>query len=156
VYLPKADVWYDFWSGKAFASGWRKDVPAPYDTIPVFVRSGSIVPIGPPIQYIGEKVQNPIHLFVYAGSDGSFIFYEDQGTDMGYKSGLFAEIPLHWDDRRRLLRVGERKGSFPGMLNRRKFLVTLVSESQVHGTLDQRAPAQTVNYNGKAVVVQLP
>ena len=98
VYLPAGAGWYDFWSGKATASGTRIDAPAPYDAIPVYVKAGSIVPLGPELQYTGEKPEDPLTMYVYAGANGSFTLYEDQGATYEYEKGAFSEIPIRWTE----------------------------------------------------------
>jgi hypothetical protein len=115
VYLPSSAQWYDYWSGRPAASG-SITAAAPYDQIPIFVRAGSIIPYQPDMQYIGEKPADPITLYVYAGANGRFALYEDQGTTFDYEKGAFAEIPIQWDDHSRTLTIGERSGVFPGML----------------------------------------
>jgi alpha-D-xyloside xylohydrolase len=138
VYLPQAPgsqptTWYDFWSGKAVSAGMQTAVPAPYDQIPIFVRAGSIIPFGPPQQYIGEKPSDPITLYIYAGADGDFTLYEDQGTTFDYEKGAFSEIPIHWNNTAHTLTVGPRAGSFPGMLDQRTFQFVFVTESNNTG-----------------------
>lgn len=155
VYLPGSGLWYDFWSGAAFPAGTTVTAPAPFDAIPIFVRAGSILPTGPDLQYIGEKPSDPTTLRVYAGADGDFTLYEDDGATYGYEHGAFTRIALHWDNARRTLVIGARTGAFPGMLRERTFEVVLAADagSQDH---TRAAAAVRVHYTGDAVSVPLP
>jgi alpha-D-xyloside xylohydrolase len=150
VYLPKGAAWYDYWTGKAAAAGVRADAAAPYDAIPVYVRAGSIVPFGPELQYTGEKPADPLTLYVYAGSNGAFTLYEDQGTTYDYEKGAFSEIPIKWDEASGTLTIGKRLGSFPEMVKERTVDIVLISPTTPAG-----APAKSVKYSGEAVPVKL-
>jgi alpha-D-xyloside xylohydrolase len=154
VYLPGAAAWYDFWTGRPAASG-NLTAPAPYDRIPVFVRAGSIVPYGPQIQYIGQKPSDPITLCVYAGADGQFTLYEDQGATFDYENGAFSQIPIRWSDKSGTLTIGARAGSFSGMLSNRTFQVVLVSKAHPEGYSLAPTPLRTVSYTGAAVHIKL-
>jgi alpha-D-xyloside xylohydrolase len=154
VYLPVSVGWYDYWTGKAVAAGEVK-ASAGFDEIPVFVRAGSIVPYAPAMQYVGEKASDPTTVWVYAGANGSFDLYEDQGTTFDYEKGAFAEIPMRWDDRAGVLTIGKRAGSFEGMLERRTFQVVLVSREHPVGYAADAAAAKTVEYAGDEVRVKV-
>jgi alpha-D-xyloside xylohydrolase len=155
VYLPQtAGGWYDFWTGTAEAGGQTLDAPAPYDSIPVFVRAGSIIPTGPELEFTEQAPADPITLFVYAGADGSFTLYEDDGLSYGYEDGSFSEIPLSYDDTAGVLTIGTRSGEFPGMLAERTFRIVLVSaESGVGFDPDATAAGIEVAYDGSAADV---
>jgi alpha-D-xyloside xylohydrolase len=155
VYLPPAAGWYDFWTGTAVAGGQTIDAPAPYDSIPVHVRAGSIVPLGPELQYTGEKPAEPITLLVYAGGDGAFTLYEDDGLTCAYENGAFTRIPVRWSDATRTLTIGRREGAFPGMLAERSFEVVLVSRDKAVGFSFAPHADRTVRYRGEAVEVRL-
>jgi alpha-D-xyloside xylohydrolase len=155
VYLPQTAGWYDFWTGNAVQPGTRIEAAAPYDSIPLFVRAGSIVPFGPELQYVAEKPSDPIALFVYAGADGSFTLYEDQGLTYDYEKGAFSEIPIEWNDAAQTLKIGERKGSFEGMLQRRKFEIVLLSKDAPVGFSFTPKPVRTVEYEGAPVSLKL-
>ncbi|HUJ45418.1 MAG TPA: TIM-barrel domain-containing protein [Opitutaceae bacterium] len=155
VYLPRAAGWYDFWTGAAAAGGQTIEVPAPYDAIPVHVRAGAIIPIGPELQYTGEKPADPITLYVYTGAGGAFTLYEDDGLTYGYEKGAFARIPLRWDEAAQTLTIGRREGSFPGMLAERTFEVVLVTTGQPVGFSFAPPKGRTVIYRGEAVAVSL-
>jgi alpha-D-xyloside xylohydrolase len=150
VYLP-ASGWYDLWTGAAIAGGQRVTAPAPYDAIPVHVRSGSILPLGPELAYTGEKPSDPIVLYVYAGADGSFSLYEDDGLTYGYERGELSRIPITWVDATHTLTLGERQGSFPGMLAERRFDVVLVSAQTPVGFSFAPNAQRSLAYSGGAV-----
>ena len=128
VYFP-AGVWYDFYTGKSIGGGQRLEVDAPYDRMPLYVRGGSIVPMGPDMEWSAEKPADDITLMVYSGANASFTLYEDDGLTYAYEKGLYSTIPIVWDDAARTLTIGAREGSFPGMLENRKFTVMLCEPS---------------------------
>jgi alpha-D-xyloside xylohydrolase len=156
VYLPDGAKWYDFWTGNSVPSGTATNAPAPYDAIPIFVRSGSIVPFGPDVQYIAEKPSDPTTLFVYTGADGTFTLYEDQGVTFDYEHGAFTETPITWQDATRTLIIGKQQGSFPGMLTHRTFHIVVVSKEQPIGFSQTAKPLRTVQYDGAQMSVKLP
>lgn len=154
VYLPSTPGgWYDFWTGAGTSGGQTIDAPAPYDAIPIYVRAGSIIPTGPEIQYTGEKSADPATLHVYAGADGRFTLYEDDGLTYNYEHGAFTRIPVFWDDAKRTLTIGQREGSFKGMLKERTFRVVLVTPGQPAGFSFAPATEPTVKYNGKSLTI---
>jgi alpha-D-xyloside xylohydrolase len=155
VYLPAATGWYDFWTGASLAGGQTIEAAAPYDAIPLYVRAGAIIPFGPELQYTGEKPADPITLCVYAGADGAFTLYEDDGLTYGYEKGAFARIPLHWDNGAGKLTIGQRQGSFPGMLTARTFHVVLVTMDRPQGFPFDPPVGPAVTYRGEAVEVTL-
>ncbi len=154
--LPSATVWHDFWTGErleARRGTQRIERPAPLDRIPLFVRAGSIVALGPDLQYTDEKPADPIELRVYAGASGSTVLYEDEGDSYRYERGVYAAIPLSWDDTAGVLTIGARRGSFPGMLRARTFRVVWVRPG--HGVGIDSAPADAVvRYDGHEVQVR--
>jgi alpha-D-xyloside xylohydrolase len=154
VYLPTAATWYDYWTGKPAVTG-HIQAAAPVDQMPVFVRAGSIVPYAPAMQYMGEKPCDPTTLYVYAGADGRFTLYEDQGTTFDYENGGFSEIPVRWDDKTGMLTLGKRTGRFEGMLDHRTFQVVLVSKVHAIGYSPTATPSKTVQYAGDEVHLQL-
>jgi alpha-D-xyloside xylohydrolase len=153
VYLPAGTTWYDLWTGQSLAGGQSTSAPAPYDALPVHVRAGSIVPFGPELEYTDEKPADPITLYVYAGANGTFSLYEDDGVSYAYEKGSFSRIPLTWDDRARTLTIGARQGEFPGALQTRRFNVTLVAAHAPVGFGSDAPPARTVTYTGVATTV---
>ncbi len=154
VYLPAATTWYDYWTGLPAASG-NISAPAPYDQIPVFVRAGSIIPYGPVMQYVAEKPSDPTTLYIYAGSDGQFGLYEDEGTTFAYEKGAFTQIPIHWDDKANTLTIGKRSGSYGGMLVQRTFLIVLVSKAHPNAFSLTSTPLKRVQYTGAEVRLKL-
>ncbi|HEY0759864.1 MAG TPA: TIM-barrel domain-containing protein [Acidisarcina sp.] len=161
VYLPQAAGaansagWYDFWTGKPAAAGTHTDAPAPYDQIPIFVKAGSIIPFGPPQQYVNEKPSDPTTLYVYTGADADFTLYEDQGTTFDYEKGAFAEVQIHWDEASGALTIGARHGEFPGMLQQRTFQIVVVTRSAGAGFAFEPSVSKTVKYDGIAVTTSL-
>jgi alpha-D-xyloside xylohydrolase len=151
---PTAGGWYDFWDG-THAARIGVQAPAPFDAIPVHVRAGAIIPFGPELQYTDEKPPDPITLYVYAGSDGAFTLYEDDGVSNDYEKGAFATIPLRWQDATRTLTIGKRAGAFPGMLARRTFQVVLVRRDRPVPFSFNPKPERTVGYAGEAVTLKL-
>jgi alpha-D-xyloside xylohydrolase len=119
------------------------------------VRAGSIVPFGPDIQYTGEKPADPLTVYVYAGADGSFTLYEDEGVNYNYEQGAFSEVALNWNDAARTLTVGDRHGSFAGMPQHRSIDVVLVSPAHAAGFSFTPQAARRVEYDGKAVTLNL-
>ncbi len=152
VYLP-AGTWRDFWTGQAIAGGRTVDVPAPVETMPLFVRDGSIVPMGPVVQYAGERPDAPLELRVYRGRDGAFVLYDDAGDGYGYEHGERATIPIAWDDAADTLTVGPRSGEYPGMPARRSFKVVWVDGRHGGGLDEAPTPDRVVDYDGSAVTV---
>jgi alpha-D-xyloside xylohydrolase len=151
LYLPDAK-WYDFWTGKVLAGGHTITAPAPLDRMPLYVRAGSIVPMGPKLEYAAQKPADPIELRVYGGADADFVLYEDEGDNYNYEKGAYAVIPIHWNDTAGTLTIGDRKGSFPAMLQKRSFQVIWVGED--HGVgVESEAPDKEVEYAGRAVMV---
>jgi alpha-D-xyloside xylohydrolase len=153
VYLPAGADWYDFWTGDRLAGGRSVDVPAPLETMPLHVRAGSIVPFGPHLQYAGEKPADPIELRLYPGADGRFDLYEDEGDGYAYEKGVSATIPIEWSEARQALTIGARRGSFPGMLERRRFHVVFVKEAHGTGVEPTPRPDATVEYVGQPLTV---
>ena len=156
VYLPKADGWYDFWTGAALAGGQTIEAPAPYESIPLYVRAGSIIPFGPELNYTNEKPADLITLFIYSGANGAFTLYEDEGLNYNYEHGAFARIPIRWDEGTRTLTIGKRVGSFPGMLSERTFNVVFVSKVKRSGFSFTPAIDRTLRYRGAAITLRLP
>ncbi|MGN6124434.1 MAG: TIM-barrel domain-containing protein [Sphingomonas oligoaromativorans] len=154
VYLPAGTDWCDFYAGTMQRGGRTVTVDAPYERIPVFVRAGSILPTGPEMHYTREKTDAPITLTVYAGADGQFSLYEDDGTSLGYQKGAFARVPLKWDDRSGTLSIGARQGHYPGMAVTRTFRIRWVGPNRPRA-LDLDGPADvTVTYTGKPLTVR--
>jgi alpha-D-xyloside xylohydrolase len=152
LYLPKAK-WYDFWSGSAVEGGRTLDAAAPLEQMPLYVRAGSILPLGPDIDYASEKPADPVELRVYRGADGDFTLYEDEGDTYNYEKGAYATIALHWDDAKQALTISQRQGKFPGMLESRVFRVVFVGERHGAGISPSEQVDRVVQYSGQAVTV---
>ncbi|MEP7050038.1 MAG: TIM-barrel domain-containing protein [Pseudomonadota bacterium] len=155
VYLPTAAGWYDFWTGVRSAGGASITAAAAFDSLPVHVRAGSIIPFGPDLQYTGEKPADPITLYVYTGADGAFTLYEDQGLTYDYEKGAFSTIALRWNDATHTLSIGARSGMFTGMLQSRMFQIVQVSPTKPVGFSSAATPDKTVTYTGAALDVPL-
>ncbi|WP_242692243.1 glycoside hydrolase family 31 protein [Aridibaculum aurantiacum] len=153
LYLPAGSGWYDLYSGKYFAGGQSINVDAPYETMPVFVKEGSIIPFGPELQYTSEKRADTITLFVYTGRDASFNLYEDEDVNYNYEKGQYSNISFTYNEKTKQLTIGERKGSFNGMLTNRTFRVIWVNKNAAKPLDFEQAAATTVRYNGSAVKV---
>jgi alpha-D-xyloside xylohydrolase len=147
LYLPSASAWYDFWSGDRLAGGRRIQAPAPLDRIPLYVRAGSILPLGPEVEYADQRSDQPTELRVYRGSDGSFTLYDDQGDTYAYETGAHTTIALRWNDQSATLTIGARQGGYPGMPLERAFRVVLVDGAKARSSKD-------VRYTGKQAVVR--
>ncbi len=128
LYLPKGCDWYDFWTGVRYPGGQEITAPAPLETMPLFVRSGSILPLGPVVMYAEEQPHAPLEVRLYPGEDGQFDFYEDEGDNYRYEQNACAWTHLSWDDSHRKLIIGERSGQFPGMPEARIFDLAIVRE----------------------------
>ena len=155
VYFPEQCDWYDLYTGEHIEGGQSLVVDAPYERIPVFVREGAIIPFGPQMEWSDEKPAELINLYVYAGQDGTFQLYEDEGTNYNYEKGKYATIDIRYDDSTRTVSFGKRQGSFPGMLKNRRFNIVLITPDQAR-PLDLESPQGTmVEYSGKPVSVKL-
>jgi alpha-D-xyloside xylohydrolase len=152
LYLPNAK-WYDFWTGASLPGGRSLDAPTTIDRLPLYVRAGSILPLGPDIEFAAEKSADPIELRIYPGANGAFTLYEDENDTYNYEHGAYATIPFGWDDASRTLSIGERFGSFPGMLQTRTFRIVFVTENHGTGGGLTPSPDKTVQYSGKAISV---
>jgi alpha-D-xyloside xylohydrolase len=156
VYLPTAPAWYDFWSGTSLSGSRDIEAEAPIDRIPLYVPAGSIIPLGPDIEYAAEKPAGPIELRIYTGADGNFDFYQDAGDTYDYEKGADAIIPLHWSESSRTLTIGDRKGSYPGMPANMEFHIVWVSSGHGVGATVETKPDKIVQYAAKSVSVQAP
>ena len=155
VYLPTGVEWYDWHTGKEYNGGQTINAEAPYENIPIYVKSGSIIPCGPALQYTSEKPADPIRLFVYTGSDGSFNLYEDENINYNYEKGKFAIIPFTYNEMNKTLTIGKREGEFKGMLNNRTFEVIWISNTKPVGLDSSSKPDTVVKYDGSKQVVKM-
>jgi len=154
LYLPAGTTWYDFWTGASLKGGQIITAAAPLEIMPLYVRAGSIIPMGPELQYANEQRFSSIEVRIYPGADGEFTLYEDDGATYAYEKGAYAAITLRWSDAAHTLTISAQAGSFPGMLQKRTFNVVLVSSK--HGVGEEIThPDQVVNYNGAATTARL-
>lgn len=153
VYLPKA-TWYDFWTGAKVEGEKRVEAAAPLAKLPLYVRAGSIIPMGPTMEWSTQKPADPIEIRVYPGADGDFTLYEDENDNYNYAKGQHATIKLHWDDAGKTLAFGAREGSYPGMPERHTFNVVVVGDGRGVGIADSTAQARGVLYKGDRLVLR--
>ena len=155
VYLPKSTKWYNFWTGETINGGQTISVPAPIDSMPLYVKAGSVIPMGPLMEYATEKPADSIELRIYPGADGEFTFYEDENDNYNYEKGMYATFTIKWNDKSRKLIISDTKGKFNGMLKNRLFNVVLVKEN--HGTDVELTSKidKSVHYTGKMITVNL-
>lgn len=153
VYLPAGSDWYDFWTGRRLAGGQTVFAEASLDRLPLYVRAGAILLLGPAVQYADEMAAAPHELRIYAGRDGSFVLYEDEGDNYNYEQGAFSQLVMRWQDAERRLILEERTGSFPGMAECRTFRVLLAGEEA--GPDPAEGCGQVLIYEGKRVVIDL-
>lgn len=147
VYLPAGTAWYDFWTGERATGGATITAAAPLDRIPLDIRTGSIIPMGPVIEYAGQAA-DPVELRVYSGANGDFKLYEDQGDNYSYENGAHAIIPIHWQDSTRTLTIGARQGSYPGMPATHTFNVVIVRAGHGVGGDATTNPDRKIEYSG--------
>jgi len=154
VYLPRGTDWYDFWTGRRFSGGQVIHRAAPLGVLPLYVRAGSILPMGPEEEYTGEYPDAAIELRIYPGRDGNASLYFDDGLTYDYKSGECAWLPMHWNDASRVLTFGARRGSFPGMVQDRRFLVAVVRPG--HGVGEAvTGNGRHLTYSGASVHIHM-
>ena len=154
VYLPQWPGWYDFWTGDLYQGGQKIRKETPVDIMPLYVRAGSILPLGPFKQYSTEKPEDPLELRIYAGADCEFELYEDENDNYNYEKGVYASIPFKWDEKSKTLTIGKRKGSFPGMLKKRTFRIVWVQKNHGVGLEVTKDADQTVTYSGKTIRIR--
>jgi alpha-D-xyloside xylohydrolase len=152
LYLPCAR-WYDFWTGAVLEGCRAVDAPTSIDRIPLYVRAGSIVPMGPDVEYASEKPADPIEMRVYRGADGRFTLYEDENDSYNYEKGVHTTIPIQWDEARKTLTIGDRSGEFPGMLKTRTFRVVFVGENHGVDIAPSAKADKIIQYSGKQITV---
>jgi len=159
VYLPSLRTqssgagWYDFWTGQRQERAGEMEASAPIDRIPLYIRSGSIVPLGPEEEWSTQHLADPLELRVYPGAEGDFTLYEDENDGYNYEKGAYSTIALHWDEAHHTLTIGARKGAFPGMLQSRRFRVVFVHENHGGGIEPADRPDRVVEYDGKELTI---
>lgn len=152
VYLPQGQ-WFDFWTGQSITGGKTIDAPAPIEQLPLYVKAGSIIPMGPVVQYASEKPDAPLEVRVYPGADATFTLYDDAGDGYGYERGEYATIPLQWNDQTQTLTIAERTGTYPGMAKERQFNIVIVKPTQGTGIEETKNVGPIIKYNGAPATV---
>ena len=148
VYAPPTPGgWFDWWTEQKVAGGSTTAMSAPLTRIPLLVKAGSIVPVGPVQQYAGQDRSGTLELRVYPGADADFTLYEDEGSNYAYENDARATISLHWNERAGTLVIGERQGSYPGMVGERQIKVHLAGSN---AAADRR-----LQYRGQALTIKL-
>jgi alpha-D-xyloside xylohydrolase len=148
LYLPKGANWFDFWTGEKYDGGQTVSKKTPIDIIPLYVKAGSILPMGPKVQYAAEKKWDELEIRIYPGADGEFVLYEDEFDNYNYEKGSCSTITLQWDNEKNVLTFGDRQGSFPGMLDLRTFHIVIVSPNYGTGVEATEEVEKTVKYSG--------
>jgi alpha-D-xyloside xylohydrolase len=147
VYLPAGAVWFDFWTHEKFTGGQEVTKSGNIETIPLYVRAGSILPIGPKVQYAQEKKWDNLEIRIYEGANGEFTLYEDENDNYNYEKGIYSTIQFTWNDAKKELIIASRQGTYPGMLNQRKFNIVRVGEGAAN-------TEKSIDYNGAKVSVK--
>jgi alpha-D-xyloside xylohydrolase len=155
VYLPAGTDWIDFWTGTRYPGGQTVSMTVPLDQMPLFLRGGSILAMGPKMQFVDEAPTDPLELRIASGANAHFEVYQDAGDGYGYTDGEYATIPVDWNDSTRTVTVGTRSGSFPGMTEKFKVHVVLVREGHGTGVESLDAPDAILEYDGSTVSFQL-
>ncbi len=155
VYLPEGTSWYDFWANEKINGGKEIVKETTIDEIPLFIKSGSIIPFGPQVQYATEKKWDSLEIRVYPGANGEFILYEDENDNYNYEKGTYSTITFSWNDAKKTLNIGDRKGSFPGMLLNRKFSITIIGSGKISDENRVAKPNKVIAYTGNQMAVKL-
>jgi alpha-D-xyloside xylohydrolase len=155
LYLPMGTDWVDFWTGEKISGGKTVAKEAPLDIMPLFVKAGSILPVGPKVQFATEKKWDNLEVRIYPGANGEFTLYEDENDNYNYEKGSFSTITFNWNDAKKTLTINDRKGSFTGMLAERKFNIVLVDKIKGTGMKVAEKYDSVVTYDGKKVAIKL-
>jgi len=154
VYLPQGSDWVDFWTSEKHNGGKKLIKETPIDIIPLYVKTGSVLPVGPKVQYATEKKWDNLEIRIYPGANGEFVLYEDENDNYNYEKGAFSTITFMWDDSKKTLTISDREGSFPGMLNERRFNFIQVAPGKGYGTSLAEKYDKEVIYNGVKTVIK--
>ncbi|OJU50277.1 MAG: xylosidase [Bacteroidales bacterium 45-6] len=127
AYLPAGTTWFDFWTNQKYDGGQEVTLATTIDKIPLFIKAGSILPLGPNVQFATEKKWDKLEIRVYEGANGEFSLYEDENDNYNYEKGVYSTIDFKWDDKAKTLTIADRKGTFPGMLTERTFHVVKIA-----------------------------
>ena len=152
VYLPDGSEWFDFWTGREYNGGQSVTAAASLDRIPIFVKAGSILPLGPYLHYATEKPANPVELRVYGNANAEIEIYEDENDNFNYEKGNYSIIKVKWNNEKRTLTFFDREGKFPGMLNERTFNVILVRSNHGRGIGIEKSIDRVVRYSGNNII----
>lgn len=155
VYLPGSAGWYDFYDGTYTEGGQTITADAPYHRMPLFVKAGSIIPVGEEVQYAAEKPDMPLTLYVYGGADATFTLYEDEGTNYDYENGKYTNIPISYNDKTKELALGERIGAFDQMIKERVIKVIYIGRKEAKGFDSTPVPDVVIKYKGAGLTVKL-
>lgn len=155
-YLPAGSDWYDFWTSEKISGGRNVVKETPIETIPLYIKAGAIIPFGPEVQYATEKKWDHLQINVYAGANGTFVLYEDENDNYNYEKGVYSTIQLNLDDKKQILTINDRNGSFPGMLEKRTFDITLITEKTEAGQKMVSKSEKSVSYERKKVIINFP
>jgi alpha-D-xyloside xylohydrolase len=155
IYLPKTSAWYDFWTGDRYTGGQNVERETTLDIIPLYIKAGSILPVGPELQYAIEKKWDNLEIRVYEGASGEFTLYEDENDNYDYEKGICSTITFNWNDTKKVLTISDRKGSFPGMLTGRKFTIVKVISGNGIGMDVVEKYTKVIDYKGMKVIVKL-
>jgi len=155
IYLPKGTDWIDFWTGDKFIGGQKINKETPFDIMPLYLKAGTILPIGPKVQYSTEKKWDDLEIRIYEGANGEFTLYEDENDNYNYEKGSYSTITFSWDDASKKLTIKDRKGSFPDMLAERKFKIVKVTKDKGIGDKPSVKYDNEVNYKGKKIEIKM-
>ena len=155
LYLPEGGQWVDFWTGEKLEGGQEISREAPIDIIPLYVKAGSIIPVGPSVQFATEKSWDDLQVRIYPGADGEFTLYEDENDNYNYEKGKYTTVRMTWSNKDRKLTIHPRMGSYDGMLQHRNFRVVVVDHLKGLG-LDNGSYTVNVEYKGKKLNIRLP
>ncbi len=155
VYLPVGSRWYDFWTNERLKGGEEITKETSIDLIPLYIKAGTILPVGPEVQYATEKRWNNLELRIYEGADGAFTLYEDENDNYNYEKGIYSTITFVWNDAKKVLTISDRNGSFPGMLTQRKFHIVRVGNNRANGMEKVDHYDRVVDYTGKKMSLKL-
>ncbi|MBN2806045.1 MAG: DUF5110 domain-containing protein [Prolixibacteraceae bacterium] len=154
VYLPKGSDWLDFWTGEKHTGGQSITKEVPLDILPLYVRAGSILPIGPQVQYAEEKAWDNLEIRIYEGANGEFTLYEDENDNYHYETGQFSTIKFTWNDAKKELTIADRKGTFPGMLAQRKFSIVRINKQKITPMASVLETPKVLEYSGAKITVR--
>jgi alpha-D-xyloside xylohydrolase len=154
TYLPASTDWFDFWTGEKLSGGNKVTKQVPLDIIPLYVKAGAIIPLGPNVQYADEKKWDNLEVRIYPGADGKFLLYEDENDNYNYEKGIYSTISFNWNDKKKTLTIGDRKGSFPGILTDRSFNIVIVDVNKGSGENLFGQAGKEIKYSGKKLVLK--